>query len=282
MTGCGGAGGWRSLTPDQLERAYTPSSMVPSIDPFLEAYAARSAEARAAVPHERLAYGSHPDEWVWYARPPVEGGPLHVFVHGGYWRRLSADDGTFAAATLWEAGAGSASVNYSLAPGASLRAITAQAGAALAWLVSGTPGLAHDPARVVVSGHSAGAHLAALAVGSVPVAAAVFVSGVFDLEPVRRTSVDEPLGLSDGDVADLSPICHVARTTVPAVVAWAERDTDEFRRQSLAYASAWAEAGNRPPAALEVQDRNHFDVVFDLGDPATALGAMVWRRLGLA
>jgi arylformamidase len=268
---------WRRLSAEDLEREYSPSSMVPALEPFLAAYAGRSSAARAEVVHERLVFGDHPDEWLWYVPPPEPGGPLHVFVHGGYWRRLSADDGTFPAVAFRAAGCGFASLNYSLAPATPLRAITDQARRALSFLCG--PGLAHDPARVYGSGHSAGAQLLAIALLDAPLAGASFVSGIFDLEPVSRIRADEPLGLAGDDLVTLSPLRNVPITEAPAVVAWAERDTDEFRRQSLQWAAAWGDAGNRPPVAFEVPDRNHFDVVFDLGDPGTLLGRAVLGQM---
>lgn len=277
---------FRGFAPDELERQYQPSSRVQSLQRYLDEYAERGRAGIATTPARRIAYGPHADEWLWYV--PAAGGrtdvAVHAFVHGGYWQALSADDGMGLAPGFHAAGVAFASVNYTLCPGAPLAELVRQVRSAVRFLASaGDPGLAHDPARVHLSGHSAGAHLVAMAAAdpSCPMAGATFVSGVYDLAPLVHTTVNEALGLDEPGAKELSPLGHVPkRPGLPTIVTWGEDDTDEFRRQSLAWAAAWAEVeGNRPPVALEVGGRNHFDVIDDLPDPATPVGRAVVAQM---
>lgn len=274
----------RGMTGDALEAAYQPSSRVAALQPYLDAMAERSAAERAAIEHRRVHYAEHPDEWMWYCPAADPGAPLFVFVHGGYWRRLSADDGTFASRHFHGLGAAVASLNYSLCPAAPLSTLVDQMQRAVSWLIDRAATLGHDPARIHVAGHSAGAHLAAMSLTEpgCRLAGAMMVSGVFDLTPIPLTSINEDVRLDDVEARRLSPLLRVGAESVPSIVAVAEHDTEEFKRQSLQWASTWAEvAGNRPPVTMEIADRNHFDVIFDLGDPLTPLGSAVMRQMGL-
>ncbi|MFN8720799.1 MAG: alpha/beta hydrolase, partial [Rhodospirillales bacterium] len=89
---------WRGLTQAELDRAYSPSSMIEDIGVFLDAYRDRSAAVRAALaPGARLglAYGPGAAQTLdWF---PAAGSdrPVMVFVHGGYWQALHKDDSTY-------------------------------------------------------------------------------------------------------------------------------------------------------------------------------------------
>jgi len=274
---------YRGMDAATVESQYQPSMHVPSLAPFLEAYAARGVEARMQVPCRKVAFGDGPDEWYWYAPGADASAPLVVFVHGGYWRRLSGDDGCFLFPAAATAGFACVSVNYSLCPSAPLDVLVAQVRATVARLVAGVDG-GHDGARVHVMGHSAGGHLAAMVALTEPaVAGYVFVSGVFDLEPTRFTTINDDVRLDAAMAARLSPLGAPTpvRPGVPTVVTWGAEETAEFARQSRRWARHWSAApGNRAATVLAASGRNHFDVVFDLLDPATALGAAVVAQVG--
>ena len=272
--------GWRDWPLERLEREYSPSSCVASIDPFLDAYRELSESAGSSLPHGTLGYGAHADETV-EVFPAGDGAPLIAFVHGGYWQQLSARDSTFGAAQCVPRGIAWAAVDYTLAPHASLARIVDQCRRAVRRLLDEAPRFGVDPARVWLAGSSAGAHLAAMAVldpargpGGPRPAGALLLSGIYDLRPLVPTYVNRPLGLDDRLAWALSPLSADLRRFGPALVAWGGNETASFVAQSRAFAAALGAQA----ASLEVPGRNHFDVVHDLGDPATPLGAAV-RRL---
>lgn len=260
---------WQALTPDERQREVSPSSMVPSLEPYLAAFGSASAAVRAVRPPSVHAYGDHPDETLDLWLPPGDGPfPLHVFVHGGYWRALSKHDASFPAPGYLAGGCAFAALDYSLAPRVTLDVIVDQVRRAVVWVGERAASLGCDPRRVTWSGHSAGAHLVGMAVADPAVArwiaGAVLVSGVFDLVPLLGTTIGDEVGLTAESAERLSPVASVPRLDVPLVLTHAEHDTDHFRRQGLVYAAAWAEVGNRPPVVVEVPATNHFDVVFGL------------------
>ncbi len=259
-----------------LEREYSPSSRVGgSSAPFVDDYEARSAAAESA-----LAEGVRvlPGGTRYVAAGP--GAPLLVFVHGGYWQALSAAASLYLAPGALAQGWSYAAVEYTLAPEASLPTMVSECRSALATLG------AQGPHReVVVAGHSAGAHLTAMGalVNPAPLAVSrvVLLSGVYDLRPLVHTTVNVPLGLDDTSAAAISPallpVAPGPATTRRAVmVAVGDDETDAFQAQTQIYA-ARLRLGGCAVTTLVASGRHHFDIVDDLVDPATDIGAFTLR-----
>ncbi|MFI0809553.1 alpha/beta hydrolase [Streptomyces echinatus] len=258
---------------------------------ILAEYTTRSALTRTELPvHAGIRYGALPCESLDFFPARGPRAPLLAFVHGGYWQELGKDDSSFPARRLVPAGAAFAAIGYGLAPRYRLDEIVDQVRRAVRWLVEHAQDLGFDGERIVLAGSSAGAHLALMALldgwmpgGTQPadvIAGAVLLSGVYDLEPLRLTYVNEPLGLDSEAAARLSPIRHLPDRLPPLVVARGGAETAEFARQHRALVEA---ATTRSAAVhdLVITHRNHFDITFDLDDPASDLGAAVLHRLGL-
>ncbi len=259
---------WHDYSPTDLEREYTPASRVQDVQIYLDQYASAGTHSRLTIRHEKLKYGQHADEWLWFSplseNENQRNNRLVVFVHGGFWRRLSADDGTFLTISFHQLGYNFASINYSLCPNEPLQTLVDQTQKAIRFLQT-----THDAENTTLIGHSAGAHLIAMALGqcnSAKFAKVVLVSGIFDLEPIVKTSVNESTQLDAESAHQLSPIHLIAKAQdTPMTVIWGENETDEFKRQSRDFAAAWSEAKNHSLAVTnEIATRNHFDILFDL------------------
>jgi arylformamidase len=268
--------------PAVREREYTPSSVIGGDWGRFEArYIAESAHAWQTVPGRReLRYGVAARATLdYFPAPAGTARPgLLAYFHGGYWQALSTRESAFLAPAWHAAGLAHAVVGYTLAPAARVTDIVAECRAALGWLHARAGDLGFDPANVVIAGSSAGGYLAAACAdrSPVPVRGIVPVSGIFDVAPLIGTSINDALGLDEAAAAALDLLAP-ARRYVPAVVAWGETETSEFKRQSRAFAARLAREGT-PCEMLEVPARHHFDVILDLGDPSTALFAAA-RRL---
>jgi arylformamidase len=259
------------------EREYSPSSCIGGdYAPFLERYRRESAAAHRALPVLRdLPYGPAPAQRLDFFPAPEAARPagLLVYVHGGYWQELSKALSAFLAPAWHAAGLAHAVLGYTLAPAARLPQIVDECRAALAWLRAHAGELGFDADDVVVAGSSAGGYLAAAcAAASPPPRGIVPVSGIFDVAPLVGTSINDALGLDAATAASLDLLASGPPPRCSAVVAWGEVETSEFKRQSRAYAARVA-AGGAPCTTIEVAGRNHFDVVLDLGDPASPLFA---------
>ena len=263
------------------EREYAPSSVTGGTWlPFKARYEDESARAWQTVPGRRdLRYGEAPRATLdFFPAPAGATQPgLLVYIHGGYWQELSKTESAWLAPAWHAAGFAHAVVGYTLAPDATVPRIVAECRAAIAWLHAHAASLGFDPASVVVAGSSAGGHLAAACAdrSAVPVRGIVAVSGVYDVAPLIGTSINDALGLDAATAAALD-LFAPERHFVPAVVAWGEIETTEFKRQSRDFAARLVHEGT-PCEALEVPGRNHFDVILDLGNPDAALFAAACR-----
>lgn len=261
---------WRSMTGEQRAQAYSPSSMLDGpLDPYIAQYVARSAQAYREVPEfQTHAYGDRPTQTYDLAVPKGAGAhPCHVFIHGGYWQELSKTQSFFAAPHWMQDGWAFAALDYTLCPDASVDEITDEVCAALLHLRANGARMGIDPARILVSGSSAGAHLAAMATARLPVdqrpAGLCLLSGIYDLEPLIGTYINDALRLDVAAARAVSPAFAVLDVMPPTLLAWGEIETEEFKRQSRDFAQMLGDAG-AAVSAIEIAGRNHFDIVFDL------------------
>jgi len=252
--------------------------MIDDIEVELAEYTARSRAARDVVAMTSIRYGDA-DREVIDVFGPLDAAVVQVFFHGGYWQQLSRADASFPAVQFAARGITYAAPGYTLAPDADLPAIVEQARAAVTVLA------ANSAAPIVVSGSSAGAHLAAMVAltdwssrgfEQSPVAGLVLLSGVYDLRPLVDTYINDAVGLDETTAAQMSPLGIVEDGTSgpPAVVAVGEIETAAFRSQSADFAWRLQECG-WPVRALDIAGRNHFDIAFDLADASTVLGGAV-------
>ncbi len=270
-----------ALPADFVEREYNLRAAFPDHPQWFARWAVDSAAARARL-ETRLdvRYGDGPKQTMDLFLAANARGTL-LFIHGGYWRALDKSDHSFVALPLVARDIAVAVLNYDLCPQVDIARIVDECREAVVWLSREGPrhGLSVRP--LVVSGHSAGAHLAAMLVATdwhargLPadtIAGAVALSGVFDLEPLVQVSFNADLKLDAGHAYLVSPIHLQPRVSTPMLIAAGAEETSEFIRQSWLLWERWPEChphGRRAP--LFIAGRHHFSVVADLGDPATEL-----------
>ncbi len=282
---------WRMLSDAEREREYSPSSCVDGdIEPFLISYVERSAAAHAACAASgnsiiELRYGEATSNTVDLVLPAPTGSPtpLLVFIHGGYWQELSKRESFFAASDSLSHDIAFAAVDYTLAPHASLDEIVDECQQAVRKLRDAAPDHHVDPRQIIVAGSSAGSHLAAMVGlgqgdGWRPAAIAL-VSGIFDLEPLIGTSINDALQLDITAAHRNSPLRHDLEGFPPTLIAYGNNETSEFKWQSQQLAALLARA-EVPVTVHEIPGRNHFDVILDLVDANTILGSEILRLIG--
>lgn len=114
---------------------------------------------------QELSFGSHPLQRMDFYRSSAQGPrPLILFVHGGAWIGGDKSDSTGSAKIrhYTQSGYQLASVNYRLLPEVDIEHQADDVAAALAALLEQSRELNIDTRQIVLMGHSAGAHLAAL------------------------------------------------------------------------------------------------------------------------
>lgn len=264
-------GPWRAWTTEHLEREYSPSRTVPDLGAEIDAYVRDSAAARAAHPPLTVRYRPDPSGTIDLFRPLGSGPhPALIYIHGGYWQELSKNESAFMVPALLERGVAVAVVDYQLAPAARLPAIVAQCADACRYLINEASSLGLDPARLVVSGSSAGGHLAAMVLGEVAgLAGGVLLSGVYDLVPLVGTYINDALGLDRQTAEAMSPIGRPMVAAVPLVVAVGEVETGEFHRQTAEFAERKRREGHSV-TNFRAAGRHHFDLPMTSATPPLA------------
>lgn len=208
--------------------------------------------------------------------PASERAPVLFFIHGGYWRALDKSDVSFIAAPCTGAGVTLVAPGYDLAPGVRIADIVDEMRLALRWVVDNLA-----PSRIVVAGHSAGGQLAAMLAldqaerGEGPICALAGLSGVYDLRPLRHTSINADLGLSAPEAAAMSPLLRLGdlppgARLMPLLAAVGGEETDGFKRWTRDFAELW-KARRGPVQHVEPPRRNHFTLLDPLADGADPL-----------
>lgn len=265
------------MDDETRSRAYSPSSVLDGpIDPYIQMYIDQSAAAYAVLPNvQTLQYGPKTSNTLDLVMPAGKApAPLHVFIHGGYWQQLGKRDSFFPALEMLALGAGFAALDYTLAPDATLDEIVDECCAALSYLHENAEHLGINPQATVVSGISAGAHLAAMCCLRLPShqcpSAALLLSGVYELEPLIGTYINDAVQLDLASAKRNSPLLADVKGFPRTVIAWGGNETSEFKRQSQNFTQHLQTAGI-DVESFEVAGRNHFDIVLDLAND-TRLG----------
>ena len=250
----------------ELDAQYDTSVPVGGPDgvaPYLERFASESERTRADFPYESdLRYGAHERETIDYF-PAAPGAPLFVWVHGGYWRRLSKDANGFVARVPARAGAAVALVNYPLAPEANLDRIVDAVRRAHAFAVARATATGTPPARIVAGGHSVGAQLAASIAAVAPLDGLFALSGLYDLEPLRLSNVNETIAMDAATAARNAPLSMPPVRASALAIATGEREQAEFHRQQRAYAAAWRAWGG-DITEVDAPGDDHFSILLRL------------------
>lgn len=267
-------------TQEELDAEYNPANTAADADGCIAGWMQRSAMATATQEaHLGVKYGPTLEEYC-DIFPAGPGAPVHLFIHGGYWRRFSARDHAFLGPPLAGAGITTVIMNYALCPQVTLDEIVRQTRAAIAWTYAHAADYSADPDRLTISGHSAGGHLAAMALatdwpGDYGLPADIIkgtmpISGVFDLAPIPYTYVQPKVQLTWDQVNRLSPQRHVPDRASPIIVAVGGLESAEFRRQSRDYHDA-CRAKGLAGTWLERPGKDHFTVLDELEQPESEL-----------
>jgi arylformamidase len=328
-----------------LDSHYDNRAAVPTFADFLSRWSAASQAARAQAstgkgyfsqyPYLKQDY-FNPNELCGAARPGPPWGstrcqidfysaagkgrqPLLVFLHGGYWRSLGPEVFHFIAPPWRSRGVHVAFVGYDLCPSVEIDQIAAQCHAAMRWLFAEGASLGVDLTRVVVSGHSAGGHLAAMLASTPTLRAAsragdrrttgavqtvdtacnnagqaeaadrgfsikgcISLSGVFDLGPLTQTTMNADLRIGEAVIAGSSPVYRTPDVQLLANDQLALFvGADELQGFQDQHAALVSAWGLNGKAITEsLRGLHHFSIVDTLTDPSSRVFQVAEQMLG--
>jgi arylformamidase len=269
---------------DDIETQYNPRKAVSNVEQYQRRAAELSAAARRA--HKAtcdVRYGAGKLATLDVFPAGRANAPLHVFLHGGYWRGRDKSDYSYVADALVPLGFTTVLMNYDLCPSASLPEIVAQVRQGLVWIQAHAAELGGDPQSVTLSGHSAGAHLIAAALAAdTPAAllpqslpkAAILVSGIYELEPVLSITVNDEIRLQPDQVDAMSPMRHPPAPSVPLSVVVGGNETDSWIAQSKSFAEACRKHGSA--CSYQTLDgHDHYSIMTLLETPESPLAKII-------
>jgi arylformamidase len=282
---------WRELSQAQLDWAYDQTQHAPNLNEVLQTCATHSQAVQAGLQarglHQRHAYGDHPDEALDWYRSPQPSGVLVFFIHGGAWRRGRAQDYALGSDWLTAAGCHVVVPDFSAVTDrdGQLGFLADQLQRALAWVVQHAAAHGADARRVVLVGHSSGAHLAATlatsAVASRPagllVRGLLSCSGMYDLEAVSHSARSSYVQFTPELVEALSPQRHLDRIAHPVRLLIGQNESPEFIRQGVDFNAALQTQGMDSTLNMGAA-LNHLEILRTLG-PVNGFFAQHLRAL---
>lgn len=275
---------------EHLESQYNVRAKRPDYDQVVADWNRRSEAFRSASGgFLDIAYGPAERHRLDIFTAGKDDAPTLVYLHGGYWQRGDKSAYSFVAEPFVARSVNVALMNYTLCPTTTVPGITDEIRRALAWLYrnSGEYGLAAG--RINVTGHSAGGHLTAMMLATrwpelgadLPgdlVKSGIPISGLYDLAPLRHTTINHAAGIDDDAAGGCSPLFLEPAPGARVLAVAGGAETAAFHEQMAELAERWSAAGASIEQYVE-PEVDHFDVVNRLADPSSELFAKTLGRL---
>jgi arylformamidase len=284
---------WLNLDQAALDYAYDQRNFAPNMESVLARFASRSHEVRASVGMpSRYSYGNLPSEKLDFYRSRKLNAsnssnslstPTQIFIHGGAWRSGFAADYGFLAEAFCNNGANLAIIDFDnvLEADNGLAGMVHQVRKAIAWIYKNAKILNTDPRDLHIFGHSSGAHLAATTLANdwqskyaVPtdvIRSAICCSGIYELAPVRLSSRNEYMHLTEPQEHTFSPQRYVESITTPVMIIHGSLESPEFIRQAISFSDAIKthSIASDLTHLIEVKNQNHFEILETIANPSS-------------
>jgi arylformamidase len=265
---------WRSLSQDDRDAGFNNSAAVADSATILAGWKRLSADTRARYPqHLDLRYGPRERNRVDFLNAGAKG-PTLIFIHGGYWQSRAKETFTFCAAGPMAHDINVAFVGYTLAPNATLDEIVGEVRTSIDFLATELTALGGDPGRIIVSGWSAGGHLSSMMLSHPRIKAGLLISGIYDLEPIQYSYLNEKLRLDKAMADRNSPMKQHGGADKPVAIVAGSSELPLLRKQSADFAAHRARHG-LPVIYEEIPGANHFTIMESLSSPSGRLTTLV-------
>jgi arylformamidase len=273
---------WRSMSQQDRDLGLNNGVAVAGSADIVAGWDLRSAAMRARYPgYLDLRYGPRERNRIDFLKVRDKG-PTLLFIHGGYWQTRAKEVFTVVAEGPMAHGINVALIGYTLAPDATLDEIVAEIHAGIGFLAAQLPALGGDGSGIVASGWSAGGHLTSMALSHPKVRAGMAISGIYDLEPIRASYLNEKLGLDEAMSRRNSPVMQAGGAPKPLSLVVGAAELPLLRRQTADFAGHRARFG-LPVTCEEIPGANHFTIMNEMISPSgriTTLIRQLFERTG--
>ena len=236
--------------------------------------------------HNGIHYGAGANERLDVFPAASSNAPVHIFIHGGYWREGDMATWRFVANGVVGNNITLALPTYDISKETRIGAIVEQVRKAFEWAYRHIAGYRGDPDNITVSGHSAAGHLAAMLaatdwaardLSNDKIKGVVAISGLFDMEAIRQCRFLREfygIDLTREEVEALSPNRLEPQANCPLLLPVGENETAEYLRHTQALAESWKGKGF-PVESIILPGHDHFSIMNELNDPASELSGLI-------
>ena len=284
MTTPSDAPDWRQMSRQELDLGLNNGVAVKGSADIVGGWDLRSAAMRARYPgYLDLRYGPRERNRIDFLKVR-DRGPTLLFIHGGYWQTRAKETFTLFAEGAMAHGINVALIGYTLAPEAVLDQIVGEIHTGIDFLARQLPAFGGDGSGIVVSGWSAGGHLTAMALSHPKVRAGMAISGIYDLEPIRASYLNEKLRLDEATSRRNSPMVQPGGAAKPLSLVVGSAELPLLRRQTADFAGHRARYG-LPVTYEEIPGADHFSIMSEMaaanGRITTLIRQLFERTAGL-
>lgn len=239
--------------------------------------------------HQRtvgVAYGPQSRQKLDVYRPDSvdNGKPVVVFLYGGSWKRGKRENYRFAGQAFASRGYVTVIPDYRTYPEVRFPAFVQDSAAAVAWVRKNISRFGGDPNRIVLAGHSAGAHIAALlaydkrylADADVPmtsIAGLVGLAGPYYFDPLKYVSL-RGIFETVTDPDEARPVTFVKPGQASSLLIHGKDDTTVWPENSAELTKKLKEA-RVPVQYVELEDVGHIGILLEVAEPFQEEGGVV-------
>ena len=273
---------YKHYNQEQLNDQYNNRLHVPDYGDYLERWErlSRQTEKEHSV-FKNIFFGTHPEECLDIFPADIPLAKTLVFIHGGYWHLLDKTMFHFLAASFLQFNVTTVFINYPLAPAASIDAITSSCGNAIRWLHDNIIRFNGNPSQIYAMGHSAGGHLAVMLsveAGINYLKAVISLSGLFRLEPLMLSNINDVLGMDTQTATRNSPVLLKPVNICPLLLAMGTEETEEFKDQTMDMYNRWKNQHNALEL-LKVTGKNHYSILDAVTENGSPLKSAIFRLM---
>jgi arylformamidase len=276
---------WKKLSSDEKELYLNPKKSVPD-HPIYQKNATKSAyEFRTTYnkKHINITYGKRVNQKldIFIPSNANKKSPVQLYFHGGYWIGRDKFDHSHIAGPAITNNIIHVSVNYDLCPRVTLDIIVKETFECLEWIIQNISKYGGDTHNINLVGHSAGAHLVAMALTKSYsinsfINSAVLISGIYQPQITRDISINDIINISEKTINLTDVYKHSLIHNTNFLVITGDEEPEAWKLLSKNYCK-WLKNKGINFEYFNAINLNHFSIVRDLSNQNTSLSKKVLK-----
>ena len=273
---------WLKLSPNDKELYLNPKKAVIEHSQ-LQAIATKSANEFRKLHDKKylnISYVKRSNQKLDIFLPNnINNNPVQLYFHGGYWIGRDKFDHSHIAKPAVNNNIIHISVNYDLCPNVTLDIIVLEAQECIDWVIRNIKKYGGNPLNINLIGHSAGAHLVAMALTknyslNSFINSAILISGIYQPQITKYISINDIINIDDKTVkmTDVYETYIIQKTNILIIVGDEEPDPWKDLSKDLC---VWLTKNKIQFEFFSALKLNHFTIVKALSEDKSALSQKV-------